>query len=309
MKRKIQGKQRIHITHATSRKLNALLFLLPWLIGFTIFFLIPLWNTILYSFNSVEVGETGGIELKFIGIQNYVDLFRTEVSTQKQQFARVFVDENVNILINTPVITVFSLFLAIIANINFKGRGIVRVIFFLPVILGVKVVIDLLTISTGGDIIDAALSNTLNDSVFMSTFISHTFLPMNVTKFMMSVINNISSLILQAGVQTLVFLAGLQSINPSIYEVAKIEGANSYEVFWKITLPMLSRITLFVVIYTFVDLFLKSSITTEIYQFAFRRNNIGVGSALSVVYMVNTLLDLAIFMLAMRTMTKGGNEA
>jgi ABC-type polysaccharide transport system permease subunit len=89
-----------------------------------------------------------------------------------------------------------------------------------------------------------------------------------------------------------------------LYEVAKIEGANSYDIFWKITLPMLLNVSLFVLVYTFVDLFLASPITNEIYWFAFRKNNIGTGSALSMVYMLNILLDLGIMLLILGR--KGG---
>ena len=66
------------------------------------------------------------------GIQNYIDLLTTEVSTNKTQILRVLTDENTNMLINVPLITLLSLFLALLANRQFKGRAIVRMIFFLP---------------------------------------------------------------------------------------------------------------------------------------------------------------------------------
>ena len=94
--------------------------------------------------------------------------------------------------------------------------------------------------------------------------------------------------------QTLIYLAGLQSISPSLYEVAKIEGATSYESFWKVTLPLIGNITMFVVVYTIVDIFLDSSIASEVYRFAFTKSRIGIASALSVVYMLNVLLVLGI---------------
>jgi len=122
-------------------------------------------------------------------------------------------------------------------------------------------------------------------------------------------VNQMFLLISQTGVQTLIFLAGLQSINKSLYEVAKIEGANGYEVFWKITLPLLSNISLFALIYTFVDMFLRSSISDEIYYFAFNKNNIGTGSALSVVYLVNVLLDLLILLFILNRVVKWTHAA
>lgn len=306
MKTAAGKRKHLRLTYSTSRKLNALLFILPWLIGFVVFFLMPLFNTVLYSFNSVEVADLGGMELKFVGFQNYIDLFKTEVSSTSRQFLRVFIDENANIFVNTPLIVIFSLFSAILVNMKFKGREIVRVIFFMPIVLGIKVVVNLLMVTTGGDITDAAVDSMIDNTFLINVLTSYTFLPLRVTSFISSVVGNIFVLISQAGVQTLVFLAGLQSINSSLYEVAKIEGANAYDVFWKITFPMLSNVNLFAVIYTFVDLFLASPIATEIYRFAFNRNNIGIGSALSVVYMVNILLDLALLLLVL-TM-KGGSR-
>ena len=100
--------------------------------------------------------------------------------------------------------------------------------------------------------------------------------------------------------QTLVFLAALQSISPSMYEVAKIEGDTGYETFWKVTIPSILHIVVFVVIYTIVDVFLTSQIAQEAYAFAFEQNKIGIGSALSVVYIFNVLIVLGIVLLFTR---------
>jgi ABC-type sugar transport system permease subunit len=108
----------------------------------------------------------------------------------------------------------------------------------------------------------------------------------------------------QAGVQVLIYLAGLQSISPSLYEVAKIEGATSYETFWKVTLPMIGNISVFVIVYTIVDIFLSSPIAEEVYAFAFQKSKIGVASALSVVYMLNVLLILLLVLFVSRKAVK-----
>jgi len=296
--------KKLHISHTNMRKINGIIFVLPWLIGFILFFVKPLISTIKYSFHKVGVADSGGMSLEYVGWQNFIDLFTTEVSSQSTQFLRIFTDENVNIFINTPVIVLFSLFCAILVNANFKGRGLARVIFFLPIVLGIKVVVDLTLVTTGGDVADASIMETFDNGLILDFLREYTFLPRRVTFFLSDLINGVFMLISQTGVQTLIFLAGLQSINASLYEVAKIEGANAYEVFWKITLPLLSNITLFAMIYTFVDMFLKSSISTEIYRFAFSRNNIGTGSALSVVYLVNVLIDLLILLFIIKKVVK-----
>lgn len=286
--------------YSTSKKLNGLIFMLPWLIGFITFFAVPIKNTILYSFNKVEVGASGGIELTFNGIQNYIDLFVSEVSTTSQPIQRIFATENISIFTNLPLIVIFSLFLAILANAKFPGRGVVRVIFFLPIVLGLPLIVEWTANSTGRMMIESASGGMFGAENGAELLLEYTFLPKKIIEFLAVVLENIFQLFTRTGVQTLIFLAGLQSISPSHYEVAKIEGANRYETFWKVTLPLLSNVLLFAVIYTMIDLFLNSSIAEEVYNFAFTKSKIGVGSALSVVYMVNVLLVLVIVLLFLK---------
>ncbi|MBQ2939611.1 MAG: sugar ABC transporter permease [Clostridia bacterium] len=284
------------LSYRRSWMLNSLVFLAPWVIGFLLFFATPLWNTIWYSFNTLGVGSDGKMTAEFVGIQNYVSLFTDVLTKDNTPVTRLLVEENLNILMNAPVILVFSLFLAIILNSNFKGRAAVRIIFFLPIILGLDIVKDMLTASSG-DFVDVAAESFFGeDSPILQFLLVNTFLPEGVVNFLGEINNNIYNVISGCGVQTLIFLAGLQSINGSLYEVAKIEGATTYEIFWKITLPMLKDIMTFVLVYSFIDLFLASSIADEIYTFAFMKNSIGIGSALSVVYMINVLLDLVLML-------------
>lgn len=289
----------------TTQKINGYVFLLPWLIGFLLFFLMPIVNTIIYSFNTVGVAEAGGMEMTWNGIQNYIDLFQKELSTQNQQFTRVFAEENSNIVMNTPLIVIFSLFSALLVNANYKGRDIVRVVFFLPIVLGISIVTTMVT-TTGGDMTGMTAVATEESGFIMKLLTSYTFLPKDVITFIMGVVNDVSGIIAKAGVQTLLYLAALQSISPSLYEVAKIEGATTYEVFWKVTFPMVGSITLFNFVYTFVDLFLDSSIAKEVYSFAFEKNNIGVGSALSIVYMFDVLAILLVMILILTKVVKIG---
>ncbi len=289
MKRKPMSKDR-------AKALHSFVFLCPWIIGFVAFFAVPLFNTVLYSFNDMGVGADGTMEMQFVGLKNYIALFTTELSTANDQIVRMLVEENARIFVNAPVILVLSLFLAIILNMDFKGRGAVRLVFFLPIILGLDIVIDMLT-ATGGDFVDAAADSFFGEESGVLMFLKeNTFLPEPIVDFVGSINENIYTVISSCGVQTLIFLAGLQSISGSLYEVAKIEGANQYEIFWKITLPMLKDILVFVLTYSFIDLFLSSTIATEIYNFAFLKNNIGVGSALSFVYMLNVLIDLVVML-------------
>ena len=289
----------MRLTYATKRKLLGFTFLIPFLLGFFMFFAKPLVETFKYSFNKITLDAVGNMVFTPTGIQNYIDLFTKEVSTTQTQILRVLVDENTNMLINVPLITLLSLFLALLANRQFKGRAIVRMIFFLPIILGLEVVTDMMTITTGSETI--ATGGLFAESFVARMLVRYTSIPMIYLTPIIDFVENIFSVISRSGVQTLVFLAALQSISPSMYEVAKIEGATGYETFWKVTIPSILHIVVFVVVYTIVDVFLTSQIAQEVYSFGFEQaNKIGIGSALSVVYIFNVLLVLGIVLLFTR---------
>ena len=292
-------KKKFRIPYQTQRKLLGFTFLLPFLLGFLMFFAMPLYRTVFYSLQKITIDDVGQMQFEFIGIKNYINLFTTEVSTKSTQILRVLTDENSYMLINTPLITLLSLFLALLANRKFKGRAIVRMIFFLPIILGLEVVTDMLTVSTGSDWVQAG-GGLFAQSLVARLLIRYTSIPSQYLMPLIAFVEDIFSVISRSGVQTLVFLAALQSISPSMYEVAKIEGATTYETFWKVTIPSILHIVLFVVIYTIVDLFLTSQIAEEAYSFAFEQNKIGVGSALSVVYIFNVLIVLGLVLLLTR---------
>lgn len=284
------------LTHKQSRRLNGFIFVLPWLIGFFLFFLIPIVNTFIFSFNIVGVADQGGRTLEFIGVKNYVDLFRVELASDNQtQIYRMFYEEFTRIVVNTPLIVIFSLFAAILLNMQFKGRDVVRVIFFLPIVLGLDVVLNLMLMSTGATYMDAqAQSGAFLQADLVERVLLSSGLPTGFVGFLSDSVGRVFELVAKSGVQILTYLAGLQSIDKSLYKVADIEGANRYETFWKITLPMVSPVMMFVTIYTLVDMFLASSLTNEIYTFTILENKIGIGSALSVVYLVFVLLIVGI---------------
>lgn len=297
-------KKKFRIRYQTQRKLLGFTFLIPFLLGFAMFFARPLCETVFYSLQKIGVADNGRMTFEYIGIQNYIDLFTTELSTKSQQILRVLVDENTNVLINTPLITLLSLFLALLANRKFKGRAVVRMIFFLPIILGLEVVTDMLAVTTGGDWVQAG-GGLFAESMVTRMLIQYTAIPRQYLMPLIEFVEDIFNVISKSGVQTLVFLAALQSISPSMYEVAKIEGATAYETFWKVTIPSILHILIFVVIYTIVDLFLNSAIAQEAYSFAFEKNKIGVGSALSVVYIFNVMVILGLVLLVSRKAVSG----
>ncbi|HIS56895.1 MAG TPA: sugar ABC transporter permease [Candidatus Fimimorpha excrementavium] len=296
-------KKRRKLTYQDKRKIHGLIFISPFLFGFIAFFAVPLVNTIFYSFNDVGVADQGGMTFQWVGIQNYINLFQSEVTTESETMARLFTEQNTSMLISVPLIVVFSLFMALLANQKMKGRAVVRLFFFLPIILGLEIVVDMLTMTTGTETLESG-SSLMSGSYVTMFLVRFLKVPMDILYPIMNYVENIFDLISQAGVQTLIFLTALQSISPSLYEVAKMEGATTYETFWKVTIPSIMHITVFVIIYTIVTLFLESPIAQEAYAFAFTQSKIGIGSALSVVYIVNVIAVLAIVMLLLRKVVK-----
>ncbi len=295
--------KKFRVTRDIRRKLYGLLFLSPFLIGFIMFFLIPIFRTVFYSFNSISVGARGGMEFSPYGFGNYVDLFTKEVTTESQTLQELFANQNMDMLISVPLISIFSLFMALLANRKFKGRAVVRMIFFLPIVLGLAVVTDMLAMTTGSELTETG-GSLFSESTVSIMLLHYSGVPLRILRPIMGYVDNIFDLISQAGVQTLIYLTALQSISPSLYEVAKIEGATTYETFWKVTIPTIMHIILFVVIYTVVEQFLNSQIAEEVYSFAFEQNKIGVGSALSVVYIFNVLLVLGLVALILGKVAK-----
>ena len=296
-------KKRRKLTYQDKRKIHGLIFISPFLFDFIAFFAVPLVNTIFYSFNDVGVADQGGMTFQWVGIQNYINLFQSEVTTESETMARLFTEQNTSMLISVPLIVVFSLFMALLANQKMKGRAVVRLFFFLPIILGLEIVVDMLTMTTGTETLESG-SSLMSGSYVTMFLVRFLKVPMDILYPIMNYVENIFDLISQAGVQTLIFLTALQSISPSLYEVAKMEGATTYETFWKVTIPSIMHITVFVIIYTIVTLFLESPIAQEAYAFAFTQSKIGIGSALSVVYIVNVIAVLAIVMLLLRKVVK-----
>ena len=83
-------------------------------------------------------------------------------------------------------------------------------------------------------------------------------LPESIAEYVKIIINNIFDLLWNCGIQTVLFIAGLQSIPKSLYEASRVEGATKWEEFWFITFPMLGSVTFLVAVFTIVDTFVNT---------------------------------------------------
>ena len=236
-------------------------FILPFLIGFVIIYLPIIFDSIKYSFNEIHNIQGGGFYLEFVGWENYREaLFDdpTFVTTLTSGVKQLFFD--------IPAIVIFSLFMAVLLNQNMFGRAAFRAIFFVPVILCTGLIDEVdagnalinSMSDTSSSINTGSGENTVAQVVSAADF-SRLFSNMQVGgeifTYVAGLINNIYDIINRSGVQMLVFLAGLQSISPAIYESCSIDGASGWETFWKITLPMISPMILVNAVYTVIDAF------------------------------------------------------
>ena len=267
------------------------LFVLPWIIGVCWFFFYNLWQVGIYSFNEIVIDMTyGGYYLESVGWGHYHHLF-----FEHGRFNRLLTDSIIGLVWELPLITFFSLFMAILLNRKFKFRGAVRVIFFLPVIIATPAIEGMMRAVTGvaltGINPDAGAAVTGIDArEFVFTLVQFG-IPFNVAVFLLDAIARLHDVIRMSGVQILIFLAALQSIPSSMYEVSQIEGATAYEAFWKITLPMISPFILTNIIFTVVNNFAASRVMREAVDNAFPLL-MGMGSAMVIVSSLAVLLFL-----------------
>jgi ABC-type sugar transport system permease subunit len=228
-------------------------FISLWLVGTIVFFLYPLVNSLLYSFRDVHP-ETGGMTGPWVGLDNYKYVF-----TGDQYYAKYLGAVLLETLWKTPLILIFSLFIAVILNQKFRGRTFARAVFFLPVIIATGPVYSIISGNISSSGADSAgqfstmFSTDLMGELFQ--FIGIYGLTENMQTIVETVSNNIFSIVWNMGIQILIFLAALQNIPTSAKEAAQMEGATAWEYFWKITLPYVSPMILANLIFTIIDSF------------------------------------------------------
>lgn len=260
---------------STRRTIYGYLFLLPWAVGFLAFLSVPLARSFWLSFNKLD--SMVGFKFSFHGLNNYRDalLVSPEVlPLLASAFARNVID--------VPIILVFSLVVALIINQELIGRGFFRAVFFLPVVVVSGAVISYLYDQNMGTLtilreidLDAALVRYMGPVL---------------AEHITDLVNRISLVLWRSGVQIIIFLAGLQGISSSLYEAARVDGCSNWEMFWRVTLPMLAPVAFVNVVYTIVDSFTDPM--NEFIDFMYRAmfsgggTRMGFGSAVGWLYLI-----------------------
>ena len=142
------------------------------------------------------------------------------------------------------------------------------------------------------------MSRGLGDVYKRQILITSDSSPMSqMFSYVFDIINSVYDIAIASGIQIIIFLSALQTISPSMFEAAKIEGCTAWESFWKITLPMVSSMILVNIVYTVIDFFLKTDNTVmeRIYEIAIGgRMDYGQASAMAWVYFLCVIVALGI---------------
>lgn len=176
---------------------------------------------------------------------------------------------------------------------------------FLPVVLEVGIV----SVVAQGDLVMSLMQSSHADTGAISSlgsfdireFLLSTSMSTGIANFIISAIDRMYTIVVSSGVQILVFLAGLQSVPPQLYESAHVEGCSGWEAFWKITLPMISPLILVNGIYTIVDS--SSNSTNQIMSLVVSETETGAyshASAMAMVYLAAVALIMGLFYIIAR---------
>ena len=269
-------------------------FIALWFIGTLWLFIIPVLTSLWYSLcdtqllakaDALEKGMTSaGIYTEFNGFKNFVNAFTVDT-----EFLPKLGSSLGEILPNTLVIMIFSLFIAVILNQKFRGRTLARAIFFLPVLIATGPVISVIN----GDMTSQGISDASQFSTLFKTDLVTELMEFigiyNLNQTFTDVIKNITSAVLNlvwnSGIQILIFLSALQTIPPSAKEAASIEGATAWEFFWKITFPYISPMILSNLVYTVIDAFVSTD--NEVMEYVLKQSGnweYGYAAALAWIY-------------------------
>lgn len=292
------------LSHDAQKVFVSWIFLAPTILGFLLFFAYPLVMSFLYSFSAVEPNGTFhfGQVFPMDGVSydwnatptwdlwnNYRYALRVSDTFPVSLWTTV-----TDTLIDTVIITIFSLLIAVMLNGKFKGRGLIRAIFFLPVVFNSEAIAEAIKSSEGlSELMQRENAEALTQLFDLKGFMQGVGLPKVLVDFLGTTTSAIYDTITYSGIQILIFLTAIQSVPKHLYEAATIEGATTYEQFWKITLPMVSPMILTVVVYTIVDSFLRSEIG-DVMNEVYENSEYGSYAAMSWIYIIVSLLLMGI---------------
>ncbi|MCK9221056.1 MAG: sugar ABC transporter permease [Limnochordia bacterium] len=299
--KKVPGLRNIsHLSLSAKRCLVGYIFILPWFFGFVRYVGYPLIRSFIISFQTVE--SLLGFKMKWVGLQNYAEAFFVD-----ERFVPMLLEEIRDTVLDVPVILVFSIFVSYLVCKPIRFVGVFRAIFFLPVVVASGLVVK--------QLFDQGVGSTIGVSAFIGNLgvadMVFTYFGANAATYFLDLLNRMTLVLWRSGVQILLFIAGFQSIGSSYYEAARVDGANEWEMFWKISLPMVSPIILVNIIYSIVDSFTDvfNQMIDFIKNIAFTGQfRLGLAAAFGWVYFVVIFLLILIVLASSRKWVFYGGE-
>ena len=292
-------KKRKKIASLDRRKARAgWFFVMPFIVGFLVVYLPIMFRSLQFSFSAMDRIQGGGYNLVPVGFENYSNALFVD-----PQYLQMLISGLKDLAFDIPAIVIFSLFMAVLLNQKMVGRGAFRAILFIPVILSTGIMQSIEATNAIGSLgemgIESGSGVNATQEIVSAMDIQVLFANMKVgtelVEYVTAMINDIYDIVNRSGVQMLIFLAGLQSISPAIYESCSIDGATAWETFWKITLPMISPMILVNTVYTIIDAFTgKNNAMMDFIQSAMANSNgETLGAAMAWMYFFVVILLLA----------------
>ena len=261
------------------------IFVLPFVLGFVCIYLPIIIESIKSTFMFTENVRTDPV---FVGFDNYVEALTAHA------FLETLLPGIGELVFDIPAILLFSLFMAILLNQKMMGRAAFRAIFFLPVVLATGIMTPPADSSIDAGGFDNGSGSSTASEIVSVMDIQKLFANMKIgtelVDYVVELINDIYDIVNRSGVQMLIFLSGLQSISPAIYEACKIDGATGWETFWKITFPMISPMILVNAVYTVIDAFTTENNTVMQFIDTVNKSNLEVGAAMAWMYFLVVIL-------------------
>ncbi|GMQ62148.1 carbohydrate ABC transporter permease [Vallitalea maricola] len=212
------------------RNWTAILFIAPNYIGFIIFILLPVVFSFFVSFTDFNIFK--GIKgMQFIGFENFLNMLKDP------WFKAALINNLKYTLITIPCLIVISMVLATILNDKVYGKNIMRALVFIPYIASVVAVSAVWSMLYNP-------SQGIINQLLMAIGISNPPAWLGSTHWALPALM-IVGIWMGLGYNTIVYMAGLQSIDKTLYESAQIDGANSFQSFFHVTVPMLSSTSFF----------------------------------------------------------------
>ena len=285
----LSNKRKKFWTLKRKESMNGYLFILPWLIGTALLFAFPIWRSLEMSFSNIT--DITDYTIEFAGWEHY-----RKALTGDTKYISYYIRNIVNLIQTVPFVNVFSLLIAVMLNRKFKGRTLFRAIFFLPVILGAGFAMKQL-MNQG---VDEGAMETVKEVLIpreIAIYLGH-----DATQAISTFLDLISTILWKCGVPTVIYLAGLQGVPSTLYEAARVDAAGEWEMFWLITLPMITPMMLLNLVYTVIDSFNDSQNTMLNYinTMSFNEMEFEYAAAMAWLFFVWIIVLVGVIFLVMR---------